>query len=271
MPIKYQMLGGQKGLTELTITVSRPNTTVTITNEKFNKTLVSNDSLTVVCELPNGTYQITARGEDGKTAQQEITISNKEQTDLRFKTQVKKLPLNTKFKTKHGWKFITESKSDYETKLLSEYIIEDYVPKNDNYGGEIRDYLKSKFTSKELSKFKEWTQEVTSCDTYENTCRKWNITGAFLIPPEATGIMSYENGGRGTYLIDYTGSERYQGGSFYEYGSYVDVSGKEHNEVLFGSQHSTNKTPYGIVVRCRLKPDAYVYQDKDSDYWVITE
>lgn len=270
MPIKYQMLGGQKGLTELTITVSRPNTTVTITNEKFNKTLVSNDSLTVVCELPNGTYQITARGEDGKTAQQEITISNKEQTDLRIKEQVKNLPETAKFRTKNGWKFIVESKTANAMRCISEYIIDDYAPKEYGYGDEVDNYLKAKLSPQELSKFLEWKHEVTIVDKGNTTTRTFDRTGVLLIPPRKAGTKTYENGKQGNYLIDYSGYASYVGETNY-YGSYVDESGKEHLNESMGTSVRPNEKTYGVVVRCRLNPEAYVYQDKDSDYWVITE
>lgn len=110
MPIKFQCLGGGGGLMELVVETSKPNTKVTITKGDDVRSFVSNDLGIVICKLQLGTYLIKAEYENGKIAQQEITLSNQEEANLRITDQIGNLEVGAKLKFSSGKKFILKSK-----------------------------------------------------------------------------------------------------------------------------------------------------------------
>lgn len=134
MPIKYQMLGGGGG--GLTVAINTGvGSSVTLSNEKYNKTLIANDNgLAVFENLKVGTYNVKAVTKEGTTDQDTITVTGEIVEQVAWK--IKDLPLGSKIKFSSGKKFLLSGKdikghATNSATLWSEYIIENYEFTND--------------------------------------------------------------------------------------------------------------------------------------------
>lgn len=294
MPIKYQCLGGG-GSTELTVKTSKPNTTVTITKENFEKVLVSDDSCSVVCKLVDGTYQIKAEAPEGEISQKEIVISNQEQADLRITDQIKNLPLGSKLKFSSGKEFILQAKNlgpNHEANtvtLVSEFIIESTSVSTYNHSAtEMYRTLSPKYYN-ELSLIEKnkiiMTKYVSVNYTwYSSTSHDWEKSTTncsqyfYCMSPAELGFQSNSSVGVPFgFTSDTSRIKKYKNGSAGEYFTRDTnrIDSTDDPIVNFVKEDGTNATSRisytaGFVPACDIKDDAKVALDSDG-YWVITE
>lgn len=138
MPIKYQMLGG--GGSGLTVAINTGvGSSVTLSNEKYNKTIISNNNgLAVFENLKIGTYNVKVVADGGLTDQMAIQVTGNQTEQVAFK--VKELQLGSKIKFSSGKKFLLSGKdvkghATNSATLWSEYIIENYEFRRDGTSG----------------------------------------------------------------------------------------------------------------------------------------
>lgn len=294
MPIKFQALGGG-GLTELTIKTSSPNTTVTITKENYSNTLVSDDTCLVTCKLTNGTYQVTARSSDGKTAQKEIIIDDQEEVDLRITDQIKNLALGAKLKFSNGRTFYLKAKnvSGHEANsatFVSEFIIEDanchtysykssdvYLKVLPKYYNELNSVEKNAVIYRKYQYYyryrygdggRYFDDKYGDVESYfyimsdKELGSSGTSTGTNLgFTNSASRIMRYQNGKVGGY---WTRDGYYDSYIGREYMGCVETTG------AFESLYVNNNLQSGVVPSVDLKGDIKCALDIDG-YWIITE
>lgn len=270
MPIKYQMLGGGGGLIELTIKTSAPNTTVTITKENFEKTLVSDDTCLVTCKLTNGTYQIKAQAEDGIVTKKEVVISSQEETDLRDSAQAKDLPIGAKFKFANGKTYAVQLKNANTVQFISEFILEDGVRnqanfKNDSINTNVLPKYYEELSALERGKIVSYEYPYTY-GPFSGSSKTYTFKSFFSIP-SIEDMNAVEQSKR---------IKKYKGGSVGEYWERDGVlaSDNRHFKYYVDSQGSPNpwttSTTNGIVPVFNIQNETVLRRDSDG-YWVITE
>lgn len=269
MPIKYQCLGGG-GLTELTIKTSKPNTTVTITKEGFEKVLVSDDSCLAVCKLVDGTYQIKAEAPDGVITQKEVVIANEERVDLRDSMQAKDLPIGAKFKFANGETYTVQLKNTNTVQFISDFILEDTERSNADFGNDI-------VIQNVLPKYYDGLSEVEKGKIvyygYPYWYRGTDYDGGtytfkyfFSVPSiddmkvteQSKRIKKYKDGRIGEYWE--RDGDLASGNRHFKY--YVDSGGNY-------STYTTSGTN-GVVPVFNIKNETVLKRNSDG-YWVITE
>ena len=286
MPITYQRLGNSGGGMKLLIH-ALPNKKVTLSGNKYNRTLMTNENGKVIFKnLKSGTYTVKSIGMDGVSQQQtEITLIDEIKCLMPI-GQIKELPLKSKLKFSNGLKMILMNKNVTGHKknsavLLSEFIVEDLkVVTHENR--EENTYKSNLFQSVLKKYFNTLTHSEQSAiilydvsyPRAENNKITQNIyllsIGDAGLPlagsssgtnigftDNASRIKKYENGLAGKWFTSYV----YNDGSTVNYW----VVKEDGSCITNGNDDITA----GIVPACDISQDAYVALDSDGYYRIL--
>lgn len=131
MPIKYQMLGGGGGGTDLLLKVA-PNISVALSKGAYTKTIVAGENGQAIFKnLSNGTYTAIAQGTGGVQYQKEILIHGVQEEGFAAQ-KVANLPVGSKIKFSSGREFIlmkhkATAHDQSSATLVSEFIQENFA------------------------------------------------------------------------------------------------------------------------------------------------
>ncbi len=224
MPIKYQALGG--GGSGLTVAINTGvGSSVTLSKEKYNKTLIANNNgLAVFENLIIGTYNVKVVADGGLTDQMAIQVTGNQTEQVVFK--VKELQLGSKIKFSSGKKFLLSGKdveghATNSATLWSEYIIENYEFRRDGTSGTEIDnrngcaYIDSTVHKKLMPKYYNELNDAEKsvlleyrAKTYDNENGGFDYTNSFFWLPSdselsAEGSYTKDKEGKNIYLKMY--------------------------------------------------------------------
>lgn len=298
MPIKFQCLGGEKELLNVTI-----NTGIKSTVTLKGETKQTDDGANVTfSRIPLGVHRATITA-GGFTFDKNINVVGRVE---RCGVAIKDLPLNAKIKFSSGKKFVLMAKNvkrhaTNTATLVSEYIIENYpwtkaegtMYSNTNIHKKLMPKYYNELNEAEKSALVEYeaiTQDVSDTIEHEHgtfdyskySSEGFGVISYFWIPsPNEFGshlgigfngysigfdedtnpcIKHFENGAFGKIYSRYGDWDRTYG----EHGAYI---GDERGS-FWGEKFPLN---YGIVPACDISQDAFVTLGDDGYYRIIAD